>query len=256
MFNTAFTARPLKLGLALSAALLAACHGTRPTPPDPQRVQAWQQDMLRVLHRDMLANTGGGMVGAINLNITLDRSGRPLVCETRRAKHSTTLAIPPDQLQTDSKVLAKTVEAQCWKSIFPLPPAELFEGETVEIVAPLILMKPPYISDNEQVRRQVVARQAFFWTALVRDEPVASIGRAEIRYQTNPTGKITGCLVTLNPHPLRKDAFKLDADLQTRLTQRCNGLDLQKLPGFTVGTADGLEGYTRVEYAPWKVGRD
>lgn len=212
--------------------------------------------MLRVLYRDMLANTGGEMNGAINLNITLDRQGRTLACSTQRAKQSTALMLPADTLPTDRNVLAQTVQAQCWKSIFPLPPEALYEGDTVEVVAPLVLMKPPYVSENEQARRQAVARQAFFWTNLVRDEPVASVGLAEIRFQTTPAGKVNGCLVTLNPHPLRMDAFRLDGDLQARLTQRCNGLDLAKMPGFTASAPDGLEGYSRVEYAPWKVGRN
>ncbi|MGE7990661.1 hypothetical protein ACQKPE_06360 [Pseudomonas sp. NPDC089554] len=256
MFDTALTSRPLKLGLALSAALLAACQGIRPAPADPQLVQAWQGQILNMLQRDMLAASGGSMVGAINLNITLDRLGRPIACSTQRAKHSFAQAISPDALLTDRKVLARAVEAQCWRSVYPLPPDALFEGDTLEVVAPLILMKPPYVSENEQARRQAAARQAFFWTALMREEPVASIGLAEIRYQTNPTGKVTGCLVTLNPHPLRRDAFRLDGELQARLTQRCNGLDLQQLPGFAPSTPGGLEGYTRVEYAPWKVGRN
>lgn len=256
MLKTAFTTRPLKLCLALCATLLAACQGTRPAPPDPQRVEAWQGQLLNMLRRDMLAASGGRMVGAINLKVTLDRLGRPLACSTHRAKPSVALSIPPDQLPTDRKALAQAVEAQCWKSLYPLPPDALFEGDTVQIVAPLILMKPSFISENEQARRQAVARQAFFWHALLRDEPVASIGLAEIRYQATPTGNVSGCLVTLNPHPLRKDAFQLDGDLQARLTQRCQGLDLQQLPGLDPTTPGGFEGYSRVEYAPWKVGRD
>lgn len=256
VLNTALTPRSLKLGLALSAALLAACQGTRPTPPDPQLVQAWQGQIMATLHRDMLAATGGSMVGAINLKVTLDRLGRPLACSTHRAKHSFAQAIPPNEPLTDRKVLARVVEAQCWKSILPLPPEALYEGDTVEIVAPLIFMKPPYVGENEQARRQAVARQVFFWKALVRDEPVASTGIAEIRYQATPAGKVSGCLVTLNPHPLRRDAFQLDGNLQARLTQRCHDLDLQQLPGLASSAPAGLEGYSRVEYAPWKVGRN
>ena len=84
---------------------------------------------------------------------------------------------------------------------------------------------------------------------------MTSIGRASVYYEANAQGHVEGCLVQLYPHPLRRDAFRLDGNLQAQLNSRCMALDLRKMPGYVTDERGLASGYSEVDYAPWRVGR-
>ncbi|WP_125929982.1 hypothetical protein [Pseudomonas putida] len=248
------------LGLA-TILLLGGCESgpkaDAAPPVDPKARQAFIEQTMGMLHHDMLAATGGQMAGVLNLEVTLDRDSRPIACSTHRAKASLAVQFPQDMTATDRKLLASTVQSQCWKTVYPKVPAGMQgdKGE-VQLVAPLVLLRPPYVSEREQQRRQQHADNQFLWRTLMRDEPVDSVGLALIRYQADAAGRVTGCLVELAPHPVRKDAFRMDGALQARLNRQCLNLDLGQMPGFAPDAHGNFAGNGLLEYAPWKVGRD
>ncbi|BFO04685.1 hypothetical protein KNHN1_30630 [Pseudomonas guariconensis] len=245
-------AYPLHLCLWASMLSLAACQASTVTPAEKPFIEAMQS----VLANDVTTATQGKLSGAVDLKVTLDRQSRPVACSTQPGKPEYAAKLPAEVVRSAYPVLARAVERQCWKTIYPLVPSELYGGEeTVQITAPIVIVAPWPTLASDHPWRIHEARKAFFWQQLMREQPVDSVGQAVIRYQADAQGKVTGCLVDLAPVPQRTDAFRLDGQLQADLSRRCMQLDLRDMPSFMLEAQAPAENHTVVEYAPWKVGR-
>ncbi|MFJ4156936.1 hypothetical protein ACIPZF_19335 [Pseudomonas sp. NPDC089752] len=235
---------------------LAGCQSAPVSKEDEQKRQSFINDMQRTLIHSMATADTGEQIGAVLLEVKLDRQSAPTSCKAIRAPVKYQMALPAGVMATDIKALTRMVEAQCWKTIYPVAPAAMREEDgTVHVLAPLYIVLPRSEQAPGTLRRKAYAQRDFFWEHLLRDQPVTSIGTASLYYQANAQGKVEGCLVQLYPHPLRKDAFKLDGNLQAQLNSRCMALDLSKLPGFEVDEQGLATGYSEMNYAPWRVNR-
>jgi len=245
---------PLVFATALIT--LAGCQ-SKPAPEvDEQARQTFISDMQRALIHSMATADTGEQIGAVLLEVTLDGQSAPTHCKAVRAPVKYRMALPADVMPTDINALTRLVEAQCWKTIYPVVPAAVREENgTVDVRAPLYIVLPGAAQAPDTLRRKAYAQRDFFWQHLLRDQPVTSIGKASLYYQANAQGKVEGCLVQLYPHPLRTDAFRLDGNLQALLNSRCMALDLSKLPGFAVDAQGQATGYTEMDYAPWRFNR-
>lgn len=243
--------RPLPfLFLALGA--VVGCTASPSDSLDERTREAFTSGMMQALHPGIRRADTGTQVGALTLKITLDRQSVPISCVATQARAEHRLVLPSNVRTTDFQALARLVEAQCWKNIYPLvPPAMVGEEGKTEIVAPMILVLPEELQNPGTPRRQANAQRDYFWQHLLRDQPVNGIGRVSVYYQANAEGKIEGCLVQLYPHPLRSAEFRLDGELQARLINRCTALNLRDLPGFTANQ----QGQSTLDYAPWRVGQ-
>ncbi|QLL16057.1 hypothetical protein [Pseudomonas chlororaphis] len=246
-----------KLPLIIAGLLaLAGCQTQAVTPAQPlaaddiqqQKMNSFARQFSGVLVRNAFAANGQGLVGSVDLKVKINRQNQVLSCEIRpNAQLAPVLAL---------ESLARQV---CWDSLFPEMPAELFgsEGEQ-EIVAPMVF---PILLDESTPERQrrldaveAYAQSRFFWTQTLGKQPVDSIGKAHVRFVANAQGQVQECLVNLDPVGERRDAFKLDSDLQARLTAQCKQMNLRQMPGFKVGDKGLARGNVLVEYAPWKGG--
>lgn len=244
---------------ALSASLLTlalvGCKARAIPEADPQVMKTFTHEMQQAVTQAIATADTGQQIGVVKLRVTLDEHSAPIACKAVRARDREGL-LPADIPRTPFKALAKVVEEQCWKTIYPAVPAALYEEDrSVEVVAPLIVMLPAAAQAPGTARRQANAQRAFFWQHLLRDQPVNSIGRVSVYYQANAQGKVEDCLVQIYPHPLRPDDFRLDGKLQAQLNSRCQALDLSQLPGFSADMHGVAKGYSELEYAPWRVGR-
>ncbi|MFJ4456287.1 hypothetical protein ACIP1G_20690 [Pseudomonas sp. NPDC089392] len=212
--------------------------------------------MQQVLKLGIVTADTGKQIGVVMLDVTLDQHSAPISCKASKAPKKYEIALPAELVRSDFKALAGMVEAQCWKSIYPVVPKALREANgTAQVRAPLFVVLPGAAQAPDTARRQANAQREFFWQQLFRDQPVNSIGRASLYYEANAQGKVQGCLVQIYPHPNRPDDFRLDGQLQAELNRRCMALDLFSLPGFKADTDGVAKGYSELEYAPWKVGR-
>lgn len=246
------------LSPAFIAATLFALTGCQHQPAsevETQTRQTFISDMQQALKLSIATADTGKHVGVVMLDVTLDQSSAPVSCKASKAPLRYETQMPVELIRSDFKSLASVVEAQCWKTIYPVVPKPLREENgTAEIRAPLFVMLPAATQALDTARRRGNAQREFFWQHLFGDQPVDSIGRASVYYEASAQGKVQGCLVQIYPHPLRPDAFRLDGELQAQLNNRCMTLDLISLPGFKPDI-DGLaKGYSELEYAPWKVG--
>jgi hypothetical protein len=242
--------------LATTLICLAGCKTHSAPPVDEQALKTFTHDMQQALYRSIVLANTGEQVGAVMLKVTLDRNSAPIGCESRRAPLSYEQQLPAGVMRSDRQALNSLVEAQCWKTIYPVVPKDQLDkkGE-VEVRAPMVLVLPAAVQAPGSDRYRVTAQQQYFWQHLLRDQPVSSIGRASVTYQASAQGQVEGCLVQLYPHPLRPDAFRLDGTLQAQLNSRCMALDLSKMPGFASNEPGPVNGYSVVDYAPWRVGR-
>lgn len=228
---------------------LAGCKNHSSSKVDEQTLKTFTRDMQQALTRSIAMANTGEQAGAVLLKVTLDRHSAPLRCESGRAPLTYELKMPAGVMPTNLKGLNALVEAQCWKTIYPVVPQEMLdENGEVEVRAPIVVVLPAQ-------RHSGIAQQQFFWESLLRDQAVTSIGRASVYYEANAQGHVEGCLVQLYPHPLRRDAFRLDGNLQAQLNSRCMALDMRKMPGFATDERGLARGYSEVDYAPWRVGR-
>ncbi|MNM82737.1 hypothetical protein D3C81_947760 [compost metagenome] len=246
----------------LSAALvtLAGCQSSPSADSqikaDAQAFKTFTVDMQQALQRSIALAPTGEQIGAVTLQVTFDRQSAPVACKARKAPLKYGALLPADVMPSDHQALANLVEALCWKTIYPVVPAALFNGEdTLEVRAPIVVQLPRAIQAPGSARHRAIAQREYFWQQLLRDQPVTSIGKASVFYQANTQGKVEGCLVQLSPNPLREDAFRLDGNLQAQLNSRCMKLDLSQMPGFSPNEQGKAEGYSELDYAPWKVGR-
>ncbi|MFV3288960.1 hypothetical protein ACNFBR_09495 [Pseudomonas sp. NY11955] len=249
--------RPLSPAILATAVItLAGCQTPPASEADQQARKAFVSDMQQVLKLGIATADTGKQVGVVMLDVKLDQHSAPISCKANKAPMKYETVLPADLVRSDFKALASMVEAQCWKTIYPVVPKSLREKDgTVEVRAPLFVDLPAYAQAPDTPRRQANAQREFFWRQLLRDQPVNSIGRASLYYEANAQGKVQGCLVQIYPHPNRPDDFRLDGKLQAELNSRCMALDLSQLPGFTADEHGQAKGYSELEYAPWKVGR-
>ncbi|NIF28471.1 hypothetical protein F3J44_19065 [Pantoea sp. Tr-811] len=239
------------LSLALLVTALAGCQARTAPDVDAQARKAFIHDVQHAIIGSIATAFTSKQVGVARLQLILDRHSVPVGCKTLRSQAKDNQNLPGDVQRTNEKALAKLVEAQCWKTIYPVVPNAMYgEKDTLELIAPLIVQLP--LGNG---LAQANARRAFFWEHLLRDQPVTSVGRASVFYQANAQGKLEACLVQLHPHPLRPDDFRLDGDLQSRLNSRCLALDLSRMPGFAPDMHGVAKGSSELDYAPWRVGR-
>ncbi len=244
---------PLILASLLS---LAGCQTPKSAAPAPQaaaeaslqqNAQAFSDQFRALMVRNAFAANSQALVGTVDLVVKINRRNELSSCEIRPNAHRA----PVPALES----LARQV---CWDSLFPEVPVEMYgpEGEMV-IVAPLVF---PALDESEPERQwrartvQAYAQSRFFWTQALGKQPVDSIGKAHVRFVANAQGQVQECLVNLDPVAERRDAFKLDSDLQARLTAQCKQMNLRQMPGFKVGDKGLARGSVLVEYAPWKGG--
>lgn len=251
------TLPPALLGAALIT--LIGCQSSpsadRPADVDPQALKTFTVNTQQALQRSIALAPTGEQMGAVTLQVTFDRQSAPVACKAEKAPFKYGALLPADVTPTDHQALANLVEALCWKTIYPVVPAALYnDDETVEVRAPIIVQLPRAVQAPGTARYRAIAQREYFWQQLLRDLPVTSIGKASVFYQANAQGKVDGCLVQLSPNPLREDAFRLDGNLQAQLNSRCMKLDLSKMPGFSSNEQGKAEGYSEVDYAPWMVG--
>ncbi|MDM3886441.1 hypothetical protein QSV36_12685 [Pseudomonas sp. BCRC 81390] len=240
--------------MAVTLIALPGCQHQLASEAEKQARQTFVSDMQQALTLGIATADTGPQIGVVMLNVKLDSSSAPVSCKASRAPFRYEIRMPAELIRTGFKSLASVVEAQCWKTIYPVVPKALRDDNgTAEIRAPLFVVLPASAQAPGTERRQSNAQRDFFWQRLFSDLPVDSIGRASVYYEANAQGEVQGCLVQIHPHPLRPDDFRLDGNLQARLNSRCMALDLATLPGFKA-ESDGLaKGYSEMEYAPWKV---
>lgn len=214
--------------------------------PSPQAM--FVRDMQRVIAPQMLAANINNLSGTVDLWVTLNRANEPTACEVRKSRQPSAAGLPRP------KALSALVARQCWNIVYPKVPVALFGSkDSVQVVAPLIFYaSAASLSEPHLLRLQYAAQSQFFWDQVFAGQPLDSIGVAGFRYQADASGKVHGCLVSLEPGLVRPDAFKFDTALQQRLTSRCNALDLKQMPGFATDEAGVARGLVGVEYAPWK----
>lgn len=237
----------------LFALTLAGCKARAVPDAQPPATGIFAKHMQQALIQTIATTDSGRHVGVVRLRITLDANSAPIACKAQPSPGQEKL-LPAGVPLSNFKALARLVEAQCWKTIYPRVPAALYGAkDTVDVIAPLVVMLPA--ADPASLRGQANAQRAFFWQHLLRDQPVTSVGNVSVYYQGNAQGKVEQCLVQIHPHPLRPADFRLDSELQARLNARCLATNLSLLPGYSANANGVAEGYSELEYAPWRVGR-
>lgn len=263
--------RTILLSLSLAGAYgLTGCQSASTDKPAPAKSATAQSATEKAAYdkflaefqpavvRHLLATNRQGAVGAKNLRIKFDRTNEMLSCAAESAKAPWVLSSPSMSQRRDSGSLARLVNQECWKIIYPVIPDHFFGPDgTADIVVPLIFGPVPVAAAASQRQRlQYQAQSDYFWQQLLVNRAVDSIGIAGFRFQANTQGQVEGCLVSLDPAPVRRDAFKFDNALQEQLTRQCKTLDLRQMPGFLPDENGRVQGYVEVAYAPGKVGRE
>ena len=186
-----------------------------------------------------------GLTGEVRLVVQIDRSNAVVSCDT----HATGLfSVNPR--------LAELSKAACWSAVFPPVPPERFDQDgNVKIVAPLIFLS---MSERQRLsmqgRYQQAAQARYFAERTLMKSPPDSIGVVTFEYLTDKQGKVQECVVNLERHLDRLDAFKYDNALQARLTEQCKHLDLAQMPGFAVDATGVARGTVFFNYSPWMGG--
>lgn len=189
----------------------------------------------------------------IRLKIVIDREGRPLSCGATLATPSVPAQQTEPPLDADMNELITVAELVCLQAVYPRAPAALYDKHgRLEINAPILVnVQSETIADS--VRNSL--RQQFFRRHLFAHERVDSIGIALVRYKSDQTGRIQGCLVELIPTVVRPSSFKIDRALEKRLIQSCMKLDLNKMPGFSLLRHSRHHQTLSVHYTPWMIGK-
>lgn len=249
--------RPLSPALVVVTLIaLTGCQSRPASEADTLALQTFTRDMQQALKLGIATADTGEQIGVVMLDVKLAPNSAPLSCKAGKAPMNNQMLLPANLIRSDFKALASMVEAQCWKTIYPVVPKPLREDDgTAQVRAPVVVLLPAAAQAPGTARRRANAQREFFWQQLFRDQPVTSIGRASVYYEADAQGKVQGCLVQIYPHPQRPDDFRLDGQLQAQLNSRCLTLDLSRLPGFSTDEQGKVQGYSELEYAPWKVGR-
>lgn len=243
--------------ISLYAFYLAGCtaagqHTPRETPA--QAEAQFTRQMLDILQNDLQLANQQDLVGAVLLDVTLERNGRPSACRARLAPQKYTSRMPADAVWSPEQALTALVTDQCRKSLFPIPPKAMrnHQGQ-LQVVAPIRFMPSEGSSAVREYLRQRVPRQAFAWQHLMAGETVIGTGYAFFWFEGDANGKVTRCLVELTPDRFAPSRFKPDNLLKQRLHARCMALDLRRMPGFALDSQGANRGHVELEYAPWKL---
>lgn len=221
-----------------------------PAAPSPQDIKKQQFNAFVARFQSSIANkalqaNSQGLTGEVRLLIKINRDNEVFSCEAQATG-----------LATANAPLADISRKACWSAVFPIVPADRLDKEgNVEVVAPLI-----YLPINE-VRRlsmqhhfQRYAQGQYFAERTLLKSPPNSIGVVTFEYLANKQGKVEECVVNLQPHRERPEAFKYDNALQSRLTEACKHLDLAQMPGFSVDETGVARGSASLDYSPWMAG--
>ncbi|WP_129405700.1 hypothetical protein [Pseudomonas protegens] len=250
--------RTSTLALLTPAVLtLGACQSKTPEQSAAQALETQKSlefsvAISEVLRRNMMAANHQGLSGAVKLRIKLNRHNDVLDCTVRPGSGdvSQVLATP---------TLLHLARQVCWNTLFPAAAPEAFgDGDIINAIANLEFPRFSQLPSREQqvyrLSSSLYQQSRFFWEQAVAGPGIDSIGVASFYYTANAQGQVQECLVNLERSAFRPEAFKTDAALRQRLTQRCQQLDLRQMPGF-VSQPDGLSrGEVLVEYMPWRGG--
>jgi len=254
--------RPLCPWLRLTAIVGMACAlmacesrqvaspASAPAVPNPDDVKKQQFNAFVARFQSILGNraleaNSEGLTGEVRLHIKINRNNEVFSCETQATGLATTNA-----------PLAELSKNVCWSAVFPVVPADrLNKDGNVEVVAPLIyLPMNDILRSSMQPRYQQYTQSRYFAERTLLKAPPNSIGVVTFEYLANRQGKVEECVVNLERHRERPEAFKYDNVLQSRLTEQCKHLDLGQMPGFSVDETGVSRGAVAFEYSPWMAG--
>jgi len=118
--------RPLSPAIVAAALIaLAGCQNRPASEEDKQARKAFVSDMQHVLKLGIATADTGKQVGVVMLNVKLDQHSAPISCKTSKAPMKYERALPADLVRSDFNALANMVEAQCWKTIYPVVPKSM-----------------------------------------------------------------------------------------------------------------------------------
>lgn len=266
MSKTAPNALPASAVAALlvtGALLLTACQSPPARTESPATSAQQEADYATfaaqfrsIVALHMLAANRRGAVGEKNLRVELNRDNEIVSCRAETVSPSVAHAMPVVTNHRGGVELARLINQECRKIIFPLVPKHLFDDKGIaDVIAPLkFLPLPPAAAEQRRSLLMLQAQRDFFWHQVLVDQPVDSVGRASFSVQADAVGQVSGCVVNLAPVTVRQDAFKPDNALQTRLISRCLALDLRQMPGFALDDKGQANARITVQYAPWKTG--
>lgn len=247
----------------LAAGLLALGGCQKPTPAEAAAIEAVDRQQVdqgfieafsQVLYRNALGANQQGLIGAVDMHMTLNAQNRVLACTARPSTHY----LIADK-RSDAGLLKLATEL-CWNTLLPGVSPQVFKDadDTQVIVAPLVFPSLDALS-IEQKQRQAVRvslyqQMRFLREQLVARQSVEGVGVASFRYVANAQGQVQECQVRLEPSPYRPGEFKPDSALQQRLASQCQQLDLRQMPGFATGPEGLAQGFVSVDYSPWMNG--
>ncbi|OCX24852.1 hypothetical protein [Pseudomonas graminis] len=218
-----------------------------PSPEDikQQQFKTFVSRFQFILGNRALEANSEGLTGEVRLRIKINRNNEVFSCETQATGIATANAPVAD--------LSKKV---CWSAVFPIVPGDRFNKDgNVEVVAPLIYVP---MSDIQRLsmepRYQQYAQGRYFAERTLMKSPPGSIGVVTFEYLANKQGKVKECVVNLERHRERPEAFTYDNVLQSRLTEQCKHLDIAQMPGFSVDETGVSRGAVAFEYSPWMAG--
>ncbi|UZJ62450.1 hypothetical protein OKW98_12355 [Pseudomonas sp. KU26590] len=254
--------RPISPWLRLTAiagmaCALMACQSRQvaspaaaPAVPSPEETKKQQFHTFVTRFQSILGNraleaNSKGLTGEVRLLIKINRNNEVFSCETQATG-----------LATANAPVAELSKKVCWSSVFPIVPGDrLNKDGNVEVVAPLIyLPMNDILRLSMQPRYQQYAQGRYFAERTLMKSPPGSIGVVTFEYLANKQGKVQECVVNLERHRERPDAFKYDNVLQSRLTEQCKHLDIGEMPGFSVDETGVARGTVSFDYTPWMAG--
>lgn len=254
--------RPISPWLRLTAILGVACAllacqsrqvtspAAAPAAPSPEDIKKQQFHTFVARFQSILGNraleaNSEGLTGEVRLRIKINRINQVFSCETQATG-----------LATANAPLADLSKKVCWSAVFPVVPADRLDKDgNVEVVAPLIYTP---MNDIQRLSMQPLyqhyAQSRYFAERTLLKAPPDSIGVVTFEYLANRQGKVEACVVNLQRHRERPEAFTYDNVLQSRLAEQCKHLDLAQMPGFSVDETGVSRGAVAFEYSPWMAG--
>ncbi|HEX8586819.1 hypothetical protein [Pseudomonas sp.] len=210
-----------------------------------QRFNAFVRRFQSSIAANALEANTNSLTGEIRLLISINRNNEVVRCEARATG-----------LLTANAPLAELSKTACWNAVFPaVPPDRLDKDGNLEVVAPLIFvpMNDAQRASMQGLYQQYAQGRYFAERTLLKALP-SSIGVVTFEYLANKQGKVEGCVVNLERHRERPDAFTYDNALQSRLTEQCKQLDIAQMPGFLVDETGQARGAVTFNYSPWMAG--
>lgn len=235
-----------KLLWCVGLVVLVGCQSS-PTPVELTAEQHFVKTMQRTLSRMAVAANDDLLVGAVNMELTLDSQGELTRCAARPVNS------PDPKLPAYNERLGHQLANACWGLILPLVPKELRNEEPdTELVAPLFLMpQDPERMRNPRLSSMLLKRDHYLWHRIFSDLPIDSIGRATFWITPDEYGRTQTCEVVLKPHSNRPDGYRADRSLRHALEAGCARLNPQEMP-YQQLHRPASRYSVAVDYAPWK----